>query len=380
MIGLRRTVLTLSSLALVAAALSPVRCAEALDVVYAKASPDIRRVGRVLVEAQDGGLLFQDRTGAIVTYQPDEIERRETTPDPFEPLDADTIGQALVEEFGPAFRIHKTEHYVVVYDTHPVYARWTAGTLEKLHGAFYAFWEREKVELSPPEFPLPVLLFRDKPSYIEGTRAELGEDAGKLVSFYSLKTNRVYAYDVTETSARAGLQFDLRLLRQPAMLSNVTNIVHESTHQVAFNSGLQHRFAGHPLWWSEGLATYFEAPDFSGGRGWRTVGAPNVPRLVEFRKALPRLRAGTLAEMLKSDASFRDPVVAAEMYAQAWTFIYWAFKNRSAEMTAFAKAQQELPALSDPSPEDRIAAFEQAFGKTVSEVEQAFLSDADRIR
>lgn len=372
--------LSIALVALFAAALSPVCPAQALDVVFAKASPDVRRVGRVLVEAQDGGLLFQDRTGAIVAYQPDEIDRRETTPDPFEPLGADTIGQALVEEFGPAFRIHKTEHYVVVYDTHPVYARWAAGMLEKLHGAFYAFWDREKVELSEPEFPLPVLLFRDKASYTEGTRAELGEDAGKLVSFYSLKTNRVYAYDVTETSARAGLQFDLRLLRQPAMLSNVTNIVHESTHQIAFNSGLQRRFAGHPLWWSEGLATYFEAPDFSGGRGWRTVGTPNVPRLGEFRKSLPEVQAGTLEEMLKSDAPFRDPGVATGMYAQAWTFIYWAFKNRSAEMTAFAKAQQELTALSDPSPEDRIALFEQAFGKPVAEVEQDFLKDAGRIR
>jgi hypothetical protein len=377
---LRRSLLWITSVALLAAGLSPVRSTQALDVVYSKAAPDLRQVGRVLVEAQDGGILFQDRTGAIATYQPDEIDRRETTPDPFEPLDADTIGQALVEEFGPAFRVHKTEHYVVVYDTHPVYAKWTAGTLEKLHGAFYAFWKREKVELSPPEFPLPVLLFRDKPSYTEGTRAELGEDAGKLVSFYSLKTNRVYAYDVTETSARTGLQFDVRLLRQPAMLNNVTNIVHESTHQVAFNSGLQRRFAGHPLWWSEGLATYFEAPDFSTGRGWRTVGTPNLPRLIEFRKALPGLPAGTLEEMLKSDASFRDPAVAAQMYAQAWTFIYWAFKHRSAEMTAFAQSQQELPSLSDPTPEDRIAAFEQAFGKTVAEVEQAFLSDAGRIR
>lgn len=380
MIPLRCIVLTLSSFALIAAALWPIPAAQALDVVYAKASPDVRRVGRVLVEAQDGGLLFQDRTGAIATYQPDEIDRRETTPDPFEPLDADTIGQALVEEFGPAFRIHKTANYVVVYDTHPVYAKWTAGTLEKLNGAFYAFWDREKVELAPPEFPLPVLLFRDKASYIEGTRAELGEDAGKLISFYSLKTNRVYAYDVTETSSAVGRQFDIRLLRQPAMLSNVTNIVHESTHQIAFNSGLQRRFAGHPLWWSEGLATYFESPDFSGGRGWRTVGMPNLPRLVEFRKSLPRLRAGVLAEMLKSDAPFRDPVVAAEMYAQAWAFIYWAFKNRSAEMTAFAKAQQELAALSDPTPDDRIALFERAFGATVSEVEQAFLGDGARLR
>ena len=377
---LRRSLLWITPVALLAAALSPVRFAQALDVVYAKASPDVRRVGRVLVEAQDGGILFQDRTGAIVTYQPDEIERRETTPDPFEPLDADTIGQALVEEFGPSFRIHKTDHYVIVYDTHPLYARWAAGMLEKLHGAFYAFWEREKVELSPPEFPLPVLLFRDKSSYIEGTRSELGEDAGKLVSFYSLKTNRVYAYDVTETSSRVGLQFDLRLLRQPAMLSNVTNIVHESTHQIAFNSGLQRRFAGHPLWWSEGLATYFEAPDFSNGRGWRTVGTPNLPRLAEFRKALPGLQAGTLEEMLKSDAPFRDPAIASQRYAQAWAFIYWAFKNRSAEMTAFATAQKDLASLSDPSPEDRLALFEQAFGKKVAEVEQDFLKDAGRIR
>src|SRR5579862_3960399 len=37
-------------------------------------------------------------------------------------------------------------------------------------------------------------------------------------------------------------------------------IVHETTHQVAFNTGLHSRIAETPKWVIEGLATMFEAP------------------------------------------------------------------------------------------------------------------------
>ena len=43
----------------------------------------------------------------------------------------------------------------------------------------------------------------------------------------------------------------------------MATIVHEATHQIAFNCGMQQRYADIPLWLCEGMAVYFEAPDLA---------------------------------------------------------------------------------------------------------------------
>ena len=72
----------------------------------------------------------------------------------------------------------------------------------------------------------------------------------------------------------------------------VATIIHEATHQLAFNRGLQARFADVPLWVSEGIALYFETPDLRNSRGWQTVGAVNRVRLDRFRQYLTTGRRG----------------------------------------------------------------------------------------
>src|SRR5436190_8860041 len=48
-------------------------------------------------------------------------------------------------------------------------------------------------------------------------------------------------------------------------------MIHEATHQVAFNTGLHSRIGENPRWVVEGLATVFEAP------GVRNSGGGNGP-------------------------------------------------------------------------------------------------------
>ena len=56
-----------------------------------------------------------------------------------------------------------------------------------------------------------------------------------------------------------------------AFLPGVTvTVIHEATHQIAFNCGLHTRYADNPLWLTEGMALYFETPDLRSRSGWRT--------------------------------------------------------------------------------------------------------------
>ena len=98
----------------------------------------------------------------------------------------------------------------------------------------------------------------------------------------------------------------------------VSTVIHEATHQITFNCGLQQRFADIPLWLCEGLAEYFETPDLSFGKGWRTIGEINRPRLSQFQEYLLRRPPDSLNTLLVNDKRFRNPNEALDAYAEAW--------------------------------------------------------------
>src|SRR4029079_18377404 len=118
-------------------------------------------------------------------------------------------------------------------------------------------------------------------------------------------------FDLTGAEAlrgqqRRGTLRDInQMLSQPAAVPLVATIVHEATHQIAFNSGLQTRYADLPLWLLEGMAVYFEAPDLDSSRGWTGIGKVNYPRLETFRKNQPKWNDRTLGGMLADDKRFR---------------------------------------------------------------------------
>ena len=62
-------------------------------------------------------------------------------------------------------------------------------------------------------------------------------------------------------------------MAQPEALRTVSTIVHEATHQIAFNCGLHTRLSDCPRWFSEGIAMYFETPDLRSAKGWNRASA-----------------------------------------------------------------------------------------------------------
>src|SRR5439155_20506161 len=132
----------------------------------------------------------------------------------------------------------------------------------------------------------------DRQSYDQASRDDLPAGTGNIVGFYSLRTNRINMFDLTGTEAvhearstehgarsqaelpalrsrlpasnrRGSMHAINEILSQPSAEPLVATIVHEATHQIAFNCGLQTRYADIPLWLCEGMAVYFEAPDLA---------------------------------------------------------------------------------------------------------------------
>jgi hypothetical protein len=341
--------------------------------------------GRILVEAQDGGVMLQSTDGVLWTIQGDAVLSRKRLDEPFEPLDAKELGERLLAELPPGFRVHTTPHFVVCYNTSREYAEWNSALFERLYKAFTNYWDRQGLEIHEPEFPLAAIVYADRSAYAAAAREELGGAAGNIVGYYSLKSNRINMYDLTGAEAlrggnrRGSMREINRMLSQPAAVPLVATIVHEATHQITFNCGLQSRFADIPLWLCEGMAMYFEAPDLSSSRGWQGIGRVNYPRLQTFRRNLPQWQRGSLEQLLADNRRFRDSRSAIAAYADAWALNYYLIKYRSDDYAAYLKMLAEKPPLVEDDPATRIREFQQHFGE-LGELEEEFVQRMGRIR
>lgn len=334
--------------------------------------------GRILVEAEDGGLLLETQDQIIWVIQPNEIESRQQDETEFQPAKRTELTAALLKELPPGFRIHETAHYSICYNTSKAYAQWCGALYERLHRAFYTFWKSRGIKLKETG-PLVAVVFRDKAAFRAYGRSELGEASDSIIGFYSLKTNRITAYDLTGIEAlrapkdRSGSLSQIsRMLTRPAAERTVATVIHEATHQLAFNSGLQTRFADNPLWLSEGLAIYFESPDLKSRKGWRRIGAVNHFRLGQMRNYLPRRPQGSLASLLTDDQRFRDARQADDAYAEAWSLCYHLIRSRPDQFKEYLEKIGTKTPLGVDSPKVRLRDFEVAFGENVSEIDKEF--------
>jgi hypothetical protein len=352
--------------------------AAALDYVTIRQGESQKElVGKIEVEAVDGGVLLRGRDGALWPVEKENLVGRRSDAKPFAPFTKAEIAKQLATEL-PGFKPFETQHYLIYYNTSPAYAKWVGGLFEGLHKAFYTYWTARGATLHEPEFPLVAIVFDGQAAFARYARPEVSDLADSIIGYYNLKTNRMTMYDLTgiesvggsERNATAKIQ---QILSQPGAERTVATIVHEATHQLAFNSGLQVRFADVPSWVSEGIAIYFETPNPDSSKGWKGIGAVNRVNLVNFRKYLPRRSAGNLEKLLSDDKQFRDSATATDAYAEAWALNYYLLRKRDDAYVKYLSELAQQKPLIDVTPEERVKLFKQFFGDDLTALENAFL-------
>lgn len=346
----------------------------------------LRRVeGRVLIDASNGALVQSD-DGALHTIYERDVRKHERTEKLFTPATHDELGERLVAEMPEGFRIHTTEHYVVCYNTSRQYAQWTSSLLERLHRAFTRYWEREGFDIREPEFPLVAMVFPDQQSYARNAAEKMGGISTGVIGYYNLQSNRVNMYDLSGmeslrggSSRRGSLAEINQMLSQPAAVPLVSTIVHEATHQIAFNCGLHTRLSDTPLWLVEGMAIYFEAPDLSSTRGWRGIGKVNYARLATFQKNYGQWNSARLLSLLADNKRLSNPRTAPAAYADAWALSYYLIKYESEKYQAYLKMLADKRPLEEDDPDTRLKEFREHFGD-IGNLERDFLKQIVRVK
>lgn len=364
------------------------RAASAMEhVVLKRDGREIEISGRLLVTAEDGGVMILSPNGVLWRVSPEEIVNRASDDKPMQPLSQEQLGEQLLEELPPGFELHYTQHYVICHNTSKAYAQWCGALFERLYKAFTNFWSRKGFDLHEPEIPLAALVFADRDSYARFQSRELGEAAARIIGYYSYDTNRISMYDLTGAEAlrrsgdKRGSSTDInRILARPEAERLVATIIHEATHQIAFNCGLQTRHADIPRWLSEGLAIYFETPDLSSSKGWRTIGAVNQVRLAGFRKYVQRGRpADSLVSLVASDQRMLDPNLADDAYGEAWALNYFLIRQHPKQYLDYLKQLSAKQPLIWDEPAERLQEFKQAFGD-LDQLDAEFLRHIGKVR
>jgi hypothetical protein len=328
---------------------------------------------------------------------------------------------ALVEELGGGFEVHHSDHFAVAHARNEAAARYRSQILESTYAAFTTFVSESGLPLEIPDALLSVVLFPTRSAF----RAHVGDVdvSDRVDGLYVEAANRAYFFhgasrsegrEASRAARRASAELaelkreirsmdddDTIMLREghrewrrydrSAALRviaaeerrissahgqfqttlgqlGIETMVHEGIHLLSFNMGLFDRGTHHPVWITEGLATFFE-PSFHGFL--HETGAIHWRRVKQLRRAHARGASIDLERLLCDDGLFRSDDEASEAYDEAWSLTHFLATERRAGLTAYLRAvggSGDREAAGDVCP-GRIATFEAAFGAPLAEIE-----------
>ena len=135
----------------------------------------------------------------------------------------------------------------------------------------------------------------DRADFARQSAAQGNAVPSGVQGYYDLDSNRITLYDMGGNADSADWQ------------TNASVLIHEATHQTAFNTGIHSRYCPPPVWLAEGLAMLFEAPGVYDSRNHTQLADRiNRDRLRVFQQdCAPHHRPEMLAKLVASDDLFR---------------------------------------------------------------------------
>jgi hypothetical protein len=306
----------------------------------------------------DSQMLLLGRDGRLHDFNPKLAKEAQKTAPRFFGFTTSDMKPALQKEFGKQFDVSTTRHYLVV---HPASERdlW-ANRFEDLYQRFTHYFRVRGFTPDEPLFPMVAVVFRNKNEYFAhaangGTPLRPG-----TLGHYDPQSNRVFLFDAT-----AGSTTDWS--------ENAETIIHEATHQTAYNVGIHRRFAVAPRWLVEGLATMFEARGVWDAHSDQSrADRINRARLLDFQDYVAtRRKPGALLQMLTSDIMFRSDTAGA--YAEAWALSFYLCETQPQLYAKYLSKTAARSPFSDYPAAERMADFQEIFGSEMKMLETKFL-------
>lgn len=351
---------------------------QVVRITYQTSAGVRQTTGELVAERPDLGHLILDGDGTLVVVSPDQLQSIEVQSGPLAITPAKELGEKILAEMPPGSSFFVTEHYVVCYNTTETYARWNAKLYETRLAGFLKFWQSKGLKLQKPRFPLVALIFATKQDYVAYAKQDFDGSEGTF-GYYHQTKNRLASYDLTgiEGVLPPGVRVNREallntILARPEAERTVSTVIHEASHQMAFNCGLQTRLGDNPLWLSEGIATFFETPN-----GIGKLNTFNYSNLIQI---LPGRTPDTLAVLLTDDSRLRNAETTTMGYAEAWGLFHFLVNSNPKGMVKYLGIIRQLPVGSPSSSKERLALFQACFGDDLEKLEREFIKHIRKIR
>jgi hypothetical protein len=335
--------------------------------------PGRKLTGKVVAEARDlFWLIGQD--GRVHQLRTNEVKRVEQASPKFNAWPHSVIRNQVARELGSGFESATTRHYVV-FARSADQARQFAETFEQVWRSFHHYFSVRQFKIPEPEFPLVAIVFPSAGAFAKYAKQEGVAVSSGLKGYYLTTSNRVALY---EGSAARAFAPEASPFESPGCWASIqadlrATMVHEATHQLAFNTGLHPRLGANPKWVVEGLATVFEAPGIRGTvAGGGIKSRLNPERFNWFGSfAKSRRKPRSLEAFLASDEMFEQETLDA--YSQAWALTFYLIETRPREYSEYLKVIASRERLAAYTANARVDDFKQAISKDVSLLEAQFL-------
>jgi hypothetical protein len=207
------------------------------------------------------------------------------------------------------------------------------------------------------EFPTEKKLKRDFVVRFFDTEEAFEEFSGKTDAgaYYDPETFELVFYDMSDVNKNFTFEA----------------VYHEANHQYIDQYYFKHNTEH--MWFSEGLATYYESAKFKKGRIVE-VGKKSLDYYPRIKEALQTETYTPLTSFLSiKQAEFSNPEKSSANYAQAWSLIYFFKKTRNRVfagmlekyMAVLKKTRNADKARQEAFPQDRISELEAAWKKFI---------------
>jgi hypothetical protein len=268
---------------------------------------------------------------------------------------------------------HDSDHFMVLSNSEQSFTQERIENCETLYTAFFEHFQARGFTLTEPTDKLMVAVLRTQRAF----EAFLDLRLGPAVSgVYHTPTNRLVIYDYATNSsflearseaektvkkAKSDRERQARATKLEGALSarrenvNVTTVMHEVAHQLAYNSGLLNREGDAPAWLVEGMAMYCEPCE--GGK-WKGIGATNPMRRTELASGKGKVL--TLRQLIRDDDWLRKANYVQDIslgYSQSWALFRMLMEQRPQQLRDYLTL-----IYTRRTPDRRLTDFGEAFG------------------
>jgi hypothetical protein len=299
-----------------------------------------------------------ERDGAMIDFAPSDAQNFHKSSDDFSPYPANMLRGMLEREFGPQYEVSGTGHFLVV---HPKGQSQWAERFENLYRSCVMYFAVRGFKLSDPQFPLVAIVFPTQDDFRHYAAKDTVPAGAGLLGYYSPHTNRVALFDIGDGRAN-NAQWE----------QNYATVLHEASHQTAFNTGIHSRWSPPPRWVAEGLGTMFEARGVADSRTYpNQADRINRGRLADFKAMLAKHTPEAILDMINSDRQFESNPIPA--YAQAWAFTFFLVEQMPREYARYLQKTASRPAFTLYTSAQRLKDFTDIFGENLPLLDAHFV-------